>query len=128
MFPRDEIWLRKVYEPEVVSGSLTRIFKPGDRTYPNHKGFKIGEQIKIRVVEIPGNDQTNCVPIVKNYYRKATIDSIIVTAIDSLKKEDFIGSSKDIYNKNSLRYNLGLLYNDVPESFNKISIIEIKYI
>jgi hypothetical protein len=128
MFPRDELWIRKVYEPEVMDGSLTRIFKPGDRNYPNPKGFKISEEIKIRVVEIPGNDETNCIPVVKDYYRKATIDSITVTEIASLKSEHFIGASKDIYDTKSLRYNLGLLYNNIPESFNKISIIDITYL
>jgi hypothetical protein len=128
MYPRDEIWLRKVYEPEIISGLLTRIFKPGNRNYPNPKGFKIGEEIKIRVVDIPGNDETKCIPVVKDYYRNATIDSIKVTDLNSLKKEDFIGASTDIYNNISLRYNLGLLYNDIPESFDKISIIDIKYL
>lgn len=128
MFPRDELWIRKVYEPEVVDGTLTRIFKPDNRLYPNTKGFNINEKVKVKIVEIPGNDKTRCMPIVNKNYRMATINNMIVTDINSLRKKDFIGASKDVYDAKSLRYNLGLLYDKTPESFDKITIIDIKYL
>jgi hypothetical protein len=128
MFPRDEIWIRNVYEPEVMSGSLTRIFKPYNRIYPNNKGFKLGEEVKVRIVDVPGNDVTNCRPLVREDYRRATIENLVVTNIEKLKPKDFKGSSKDVYDITSLRYNLGLIYGNIPEAFDVITIIDIKYI
>jgi hypothetical protein len=127
MFPRDEIWMRKVYEPEVFNGSLTRIFKPENRLHPNPKGFRLKENIKIRIVETPGNDTTGSMPVVSQNYRKATIENIIVTDIKNLRPKDFKGASRDITDITGLRYNLGLIYDRVPESFNTITIIDIRY-
>ena len=128
MFPRDEIWIRKVYEPEIMGGKLTRLFKPENRMYPNPKGFKIGEEIKIRVVEVPCHDNQECVPVLSKEYKKAFIKNLAVIDIDMLKKKDFLGASKDITDIASLRYHLGILYNRAPGSFKKITIIDIKYI
>jgi hypothetical protein len=126
-FPRDELWFRKVYQDELAAGTLTRIFKPGNRIYPESKGFMPGECVKLRILEAPGNDKTGALPLLNGFCRSATIENIVLTNIDALTPPDFIGASRDIHDTLTLRYHLGIIYDKKPQDFKQISIIDILY-
>jgi len=129
-YPRNEIWVRKVYEELILNGKLTTLFRPGDRIGDNKKTkyFNKGEGVIVRVLEKPGDEERNIEPEFSPLIRKARIKEMKKVDLSSLLREDFEDSYPNVTNQDTLRYNLGLTYNKRPDSFSRVTKIKIKYL
>ncbi len=122
--PRDEIWFRKIYTDLVRSQKVTTIFRPGKRAANDHKGFFVGETLRIRIIDKVGADWAGVFgQVCPNFEMRVRVLSVTVCLIRELTKEDFKGSTPDILTTEFLIYNLGLLYNLSPNELNQESVI-----
>lgn len=121
--PRDEVGFRKIYADLVRDKKITTIFRPGERTCNLNKGFCEGEVINIKIIDKVGADWAELPPETVTINQKALIESVVNKEIGSLTAEDFHGSSPDIFDKQSLIYNLGVIYNLAPSELTDGSII-----
>ncbi len=129
-FPRDELWFRKVYENLVEKGEITTIFRPGDRICGDlrKKCFVPGETLTLRVLEKPGDGDRKIKPVFSHTVREVRVTNMDVVNIDELKEEDFEGSYPNVHTSEDLSYHLGLIYNKNPDSFDKVTKIQIEYL
>lgn len=121
--PRDEIGFRKIYSDLVRDQKITTIFRPGERTCNLDKGFCEGETINIKIIDKVGADWAKLPPETISFNRKALILTAINKKIGELNSLDFRGASPDIFDKQSLIYNLGVTYNLPPSELTDDSII-----
>jgi hypothetical protein len=130
--PRDEIAFRKIYKDLIIKNKITTVFRPGKRICGDFRGYCPGEVIKIRVIEKTGADWAMLPPeFEQDFVKKIEMIEIKSLFIKDLKKEDFEGSSPDVFDKNSLLYHLGIIYNLPVEKLqddNLITKITFKYI
>ena len=114
--PRDEIGFRKVYSKLVNDKKVTTIFRPGERLCGINKGFCEDEILNIRIIDKVGADLAQLKPQIVPSDAKVRVTNTKVTKLAMLTPEDFIGSTPDVYDKQSLIYNLGIIYNiDISE-------------
>jgi hypothetical protein len=121
--PRDEIGFRKIYSDLVRDQKITTIFRPGERTCNLNKGFCEGETINIKIIDKVGADWADLPPITEPSDQKALILTVTNKEVGSLAVDDFTGASPDIFDKQSLIYNLGVIYNLPPSELTDDSII-----
>ncbi|MFZ2151242.1 MAG: hypothetical protein WAZ12_02655 [Candidatus Absconditicoccaceae bacterium] len=50
-------------EKFLLDNDKITVYRPGNRIYPNEKGWKIGEVVKTRIINIPGNDKEGIYPV-----------------------------------------------------------------
>ena len=129
-YPRAEIWFRKAYEELVEKQEITTIFRPGDRICGGSKTkcFYPAEQLTVRVLEKPGDDERNIEPLFTKTVKKVKIVEIKTLNINDLSKEDFVNTFPDVKTPEGLRYHLGLIYDKSPSSFEIVTKIKIKYL
>ena len=129
-FPRNEIWERKAYESLIKKGKLKVFFRPENRICDSNKKkcFIKGEEIRVRVLEKPGDDDRNIEPVFSNLVRKAVIEELKVVNINSLNEEDFMDSYPNVKDAKSLAYHLALIYNKDPNEFKEVTKIKIRYL
>ncbi len=127
---RDELAVRKIYSHLIKSKKLTTFFRPFNRIFPNYRGYKYGEIIKIKIIETVGNDLHDIPPKFSEEEFPAKIISIKAKRFNDISKEDFTGSSPDVTDKQSLLYHLGTIYNLSTEKIEKSEItrIEVRYL
>ena len=125
---RDELSERKVFQELIESEKLKIVFRPGNRIFPNPKGYKVNEIVTIRIVTKPGDDELNRPPIFNNFKKRVRIKNITVKDINELDDDDFISSYPTINNTDLLKYHLGLIYNLSPSDITEISKIELEYV
>lgn len=113
--PRDEIGFRKIYADLVRDHKITTIFRPGERTCNLNKGFCEGEIINIKIIDKVGADWAKLPPETTSIDRRALILTATNKKIGEITNDDFSGSSPDVFDKQSLVYNLGITYN-LPQS------------
>lgn len=113
---RDEIAFRKVYLPLLQNRRVTTIFRPGRRIFGEHpKGYREGETVTLRIVEQVGADWANLPGLLcDDFGMEVKILKTVPRLIGTLKDPDFLGSTPDVHDLQSLRYHLGLLYNLYP--------------
>ncbi|HXI87306.1 MAG TPA: hypothetical protein VNH64_07595 [Parvularculaceae bacterium] len=116
---RDEIAFRKQYQDLVLDRSITTVFRPGNRIYPNWRGYKLGEMVTARIIDRCGSDELNIPPLFNEHRIIARIASLKVTTIDDLRPADFEGSSPDIHDIESLEEHLKFIYRRPVEAFNR---------
>jgi hypothetical protein len=121
--PRDEIGFRKIYEDLVYNHEITTIFRPGERTCNLNKGFCEGETINIKILDKIGADWAMLAPKTIPIDKKVLILKAENKKIGELTQDDFIGSSPDVHDKQSLIYNLGVIYNLPPSELTDDSIV-----
>ncbi len=108
----DEMAFRKIYKADIESEKLTVVFRPGNRDCRSFRGYCVGQIVCARVLNNVGADWASVEPtFIDGFFKKIEILKVEVKKISSLSTSDFIGSSVDIYNKQSLIYNLGIIYN-----------------
>lgn len=133
--PRDEMAIRKVYEPLVVSGDLKTVFRPGNRVCSEGEDvtrcYWEGEEITVRIVEVPGSDVHEIAPkFSESVMRSVRIFKIENIAFEDLILEHFEGSSPDVQTSEQVAYHLGLVYGRTPDQVMKegVTRIGLKYL
>lgn len=126
---RDEMAFRKTYEPYVFNRELTTVFRPGNRLYPNYRGYKPLEVVIARIIEKPGCDIQNIPPTFSHFKAPIRISDIRTIEIDALTPSDFNGSSPDVQNVTDLLEHLEFIYEQPIEVFdNTVTRIQIQYL
>lgn len=108
--PRDEMAFRRQYEPMLFARTLTTVFRPGDRLWPNWRGYRPREIVTARVIARPGSDALGIPPEFTSTRTRIQIVDIEVLLPEALTADDFIGSSPDVQDAASLRVHLLGIY------------------
>ena len=108
--PRDEMAFRRRYQPMLFARTLTTVFRPGDRLWPNWRGYRQGEIVTARVIARPGSDALGIPPEFTSTRILIEIVDIKVFAPEALAAGDFAGSSPDVQDPASLRVHLLGIY------------------
>jgi len=110
--PRDEMAMRRIYKDLVEQGKMTTIFRPGKRACGDFRGYCPGEKIKVRIVDKVGADWAMLPPeFIPDFIKEVEIINIEIIPLGKIKSEHFQGSSPDVQSKESLIYQLGVIYN-----------------
>ena len=127
--PRDEMAFRADYEELVFQQSLTTVFRPGNRVFPNWRGYKPGEIITGRIIERCGCDQKDIPPVFKAAKIPLKIAKIDIIPISQISQQDFEGSSWDVNDLKSLDRHIAKIYNKTLSEYdNVVTRIELDYI
>ncbi|MBL4681438.1 MAG: hypothetical protein JKY88_12045 [Pseudomonadales bacterium] len=126
---RDEIAFRKNYEALVLDRQLTTVFRPGDRIFPNFRGYKHEEIVTARIIEKVGCDHRETPPVFSDIRMSVKIVDIRAIDISALTPGDFLGSSPDIQNVDQLLDHLAEIYQRPISSYeNKVTRIQLQYL
>ena len=130
VLPRDEMAFRSRYRPLLLARALTTVFRPGDRLYPNWRGYAEGEVVTARIIRTPGSDEDGVPPLFDDDVRiPIRIETISVRSIDALGDDAFAGSSPDVYDSESLAAHLHRIYDRPISAFgNQVTRIAFRYI
>jgi len=127
--PRDEMAFRAAYRPLLLNRALTTVFRPGDRVYPNWRGYSEGETVTARVIRRPGSDELGVPPVFDELRIPIRIRRISVTPIDALDDDAFSGSSPDVHDRLSLVAHLRHIYGRPISHFgNLVTRIVFSYL
>ena len=130
--PRDEMAFRKIYRDLVENRSLVTVFRPERRLCGDIRGYCEGQSVKARILDVPGSDRAGVPPrFLETPERIIKIETVRVYAFGELIPEMFQGSSPDVYDRESLKYHLGLIYNIDPAAFTdeaEITRITFRYV
>lgn len=124
--PRDEMAFRRRYEPMLFARTLTTVFRPGNRLWPNWRGYRLGEIITARVIARPGSDALGIRPEFTSKRIMIEIVDIQVLAPEALTVDDFLGSSPDVHDAGSLRVHLLGIYGRPLSAFGDV-VTRIQY-
>ncbi len=108
--PRDEMAFRRQYEPLLLARTLTTVFRPGNRIWPNWRGYQQDEVVTARVIIQPGSDARGIPPQFTTARIPIQIVSIKVLSADALTADDFVGSSPDVHDAASLLAHFADIY------------------
>jgi hypothetical protein len=118
--PRDEMAFRKQYEELLCAQELKTVFRPGNRLYPNWRGYIPGEVVTARVIERCGSDELRVPPLFNDTRIPIKITSLMAKKIDRMKMDDFCGSSPDVFDQKSLNDHLQHIYQKPIECFDGV--------
>ena len=118
--PRDEMAFRKPYERLLLEQAITAVFRPGIRVYPNRRGYRPGETVTARVIELCGSDELGVPPLFNDTRIPIRIAGLTIKAIDDVGPEDFEGSSPDVHDRESLEQHLADIYQKPIACFDGI--------
>jgi hypothetical protein len=128
VLPRNEMAFRKRYRGFLVDRSLTTVFRPGCRIFPNWRGYREGEVVSARIISRVGSDELGIPPEFDDFRRPIRIESLRHCALDLLDDDAFCGSSPDVFDRESLVVHLGAIYPAPLEAFgNCITRIGFSY-
>ncbi|MEY4555893.1 MAG: hypothetical protein RL093_1012 [Pseudomonadota bacterium] len=120
VMPRDEMAFRRRYEPLLFDRTLTTVFRPGDRRWPNWRGYRQGEIVTARVIARPGSDALGIPPEFTSTRIPIEIVDIGVFAPEALTGGDFAGSSPDVQDTGSLLVHLLGIYGRPLSDFGDV--------
>lgn len=127
--PRDEIAFRKEYECLVLERAITTVFRPGDRIYPNWRGYRLGEAVTARIIERCGCDERQIPPVFNDHKVRVQIAGIGVISVARLAAADFAGSSPDVWDVESLKDHLFYIYGKPVAAFGGVvTRIRLRYL
>jgi hypothetical protein len=118
--PRDEMAFRRRYEPLLFARTLTTVFRPGNRLWPNWRGYRLNEIVTARVIARPGSDALGIPPEFTATRTRIEIVDIRVLPPEALTAEDFVGSSPDVHDVASLRIHLLGIYGRPLSAFGDV--------
>jgi len=122
--PSNEIAFRKIYKNLLESEAITRVFRPGKRACGDFRGYCEGDIVQAKVIDQIGLDRAEVPPLfLPQPVKTIRVQSIGVVKIGELSQADFVGSSPDVYDKQSLIYHLGLIYNLALTTFSDDSLV-----
>ncbi len=118
--PRDEMAFRRRYEALLFARTLTTVFRPGNRLWPNWRGYRLNEIVTARVIARPGSDALGIPPEFTATRTRIEIVDIRVLPPEGLTAEDFVGSSPDVHDVASLRIHLLWIYGRPLSAFGDV--------
>jgi hypothetical protein len=127
--PRDEMAFRKEYEELLLSQKITTVFRPGNRVFPNRRGYLPGETVTARVIEACGSDEQGVPPLFNDTRVPIRITALTVKVIEGVEEPDFAGSSPDVYDRDSLEEHLFGIYGKPIDCFHgAVTRIQFRYV
>lgn len=126
---RSEMAIRKEYKQLVKIQELKRVFRPGNRIYPNWRGYKEGENINIRIIAKPGSDKLNIPPKFEKEKYPIVIKKIVFKCLNELNKDDFRLAPENINTREDLINHFKEIYGYEKTEIEKmcLSIIDFEY-
>ncbi len=122
--PRNEMAFRMRYQQLLLARKITTVFRPGNRIYPNWRGYLEGETVNARVIKRPGSDALGIAPVFNALRLPIRILALAVKPVGALTARDFIGSSPDVCDVPSLVAHLGEIYG---EEVGQVTRIHFRY-
>lgn len=122
--PRNEMAFRMRYQELLLARKITTVFRPGNRIYPNWRGYLEGETVSARVIKRPGSDALGIAPLFNELSLPIRILSLAVKPVHALSLEDFLGSSPDVRDVPGLIAHLNEIYG---EEVGQITRIHFRY-
>jgi hypothetical protein len=110
VLPRNEMAFRERYRAFLFDRSLTTVFRPGCRIFPNWRGYLEGEVVSARIISRVGSDELGIPPEFDDFCRPIRIESLQLCALDALDGNAFLGSSPDVFDCESLVAHLSAIY------------------
>ena len=108
---------------------ITTVFRPGNRVFPNRRGYIAGESVTARVIERCGCDRLGVPPLFNEVRIPIRITHLAVFFIDCVNDADFGGSSPDVFDRRSLIDHLERIYEEPIDSFNRtVTRIGFRYL
>lgn len=124
----NEMAFRKPYQELLLSGGITTVFRPGKRLPDDTRGYRPGQLVTARVIDRLGLDWKFIPPkFVPDIAHCIRISEVYSKDIDSMDRQDFMGSGPDIFDSRSLRYHLGLIYNMDINSLKEVTVIKFTH-
>jgi len=117
--PRDEMAFRGRYEALLLQRAITTVFRPGDRTWPNWRGYRQGEVVTARVIDTCGDDASRTPPRFNAVRLPIRLTEVLVLDVDRLAPPDFDGSSPDVVDRPSLLAHLQDIYGKSIDAFDR---------
>ncbi len=128
----NEMAFRKYFWPQLESQTITKVFRPGSRLEGDERGYKEGRIVVARVIDSIGSDWAGIPPeFFEELSKTIRIEKTQVKKIGDLKREDFCGASSDVQDQESLKTQLGLIYNLFPADLADdlpVTIISFSYL
>lgn len=124
----EDMGFRMAYKNLLQNHQLTTVFRLHSEKYSQL--YPANRCVNGRIIAIPGNAQRNIAPVYDNFVVRMKVIDIRTLRMGDFKKEDFKGSSPDVYDIKSLKWHLALIYNKPVEHFDentKIVAIELSY-
>lgn len=129
LLPRDEMAFRSYYQPLLISQTLTTVFRPGDRSWPNWRSYMVGEIVTARVIRHCGSDALGIAPVFTSIRIPIRILSVRVALVNQLEVADFTGSSPDVADRQGLIDHLLEIYGLPIEDYgSQITRITFAYL
>ena len=127
--PKDDMAFRKIYKNLLEEEKLTTVFRPGVRDCNRFRWYCPEDIVNARVIDQQGLDRARVAPVfLVEPVKKIQVEQVEVKTLGSLSSKDFIGSSPDVYDKKSLIYHLGLIYNlDISSLLDDSPITRIQF-
>jgi hypothetical protein len=122
--PRNEMAFRMRYQELLLARRITTVFRPGNRIYPNWRGYLLGETVTARVIQQPGSDALGIPPRFNALRLPIRITALAVKPVGALGREDFAGSSPDVRDVPALVAHLTAIYGAAAD---QVTRIEFRY-
>lgn len=122
----DPSWIafRKVYKDLVKMKRITTVFRPTARLCGDFRGYCKDQIVTIGIIDKVGADWGGLPPVfLDEAFGKIKITEIEAKKIKDLTIDDFLNSSPDVQNTETLKYHLGLIYNLSQEDINDESMV-----
>lgn len=127
--PRDEMAFRADYEILLSQQSLTTVFRPGNRIFPKWRGYKHGEVVTGRIIKCCGCDKENTAPVFTDLKIPLRVVQIETIPVSELSAQDFLGSSWDVTDADSLNQHIQRIYNKPLSAYgNVVTRIALDYL
>lgn len=128
MLPRDEMAFRAPYQGLLLGRKIRTVFRPGNRIWPNWRGYLEGETVTARVIERCGSDEHRVPPRFNTVRIPILIRDLRVIDVERLCAEDFVGSSPDVTDRQSLIAHLLEIYGKPISAYGgQVTRIRIAY-
>ena len=120
----NDMSFRKIYWSHFLTGKLSRVFRPFKRLGGDPQGYCPGQKVVVKCLEKIGASWCQVAPIFTP--GQEVLAEILGVSCKKLKEyttQDFIGSSPDICDRQSLQYHLGTVYNLSLEEMNGDALV-----
>jgi len=122
-----ELWFRKPNAPHIMDRTLVAAIRPGDRRLPNLKGTAVGDAVRIRVLDKPGDDEAGLEPVLNGVNESAIITGLDVKRLGDLTAEDLADCVPFYATWQQMAHEMGLIYNQVFTGDDTVTVVRFRY-